>query len=185
MSVSLTEIGKYLSYILRHHPEELNLEMDNQGWVHIPDLIYNSNRKTTYNLTYELLFEVVERDKKQRFAIKEIDGSLYIRANQGHSIKRLKMDYLPVEPPVILFHGTGLKYVSSIEQKGLLPKTRQYVHLSKSVEEAKSVGSRHGEIAVYKINAKQMYQDGFVFYCSENGVWLTDVVPFSYMERII
>lgn len=30
--MSLTNISKFLALILRHKPEELGLELDNQGW---------------------------------------------------------------------------------------------------------------------------------------------------------
>ena len=56
---------------------------------------------------------------------------------------------------------------------GLIPKSRLYVHLSKDYETAKTVGSRHGNPVVYQINAKQMAEDGYPFYLSVNGVWLT------------
>ena len=69
-------------------------------------------------------------------------------------------------------------------KKGLVPKSRLYVHLSKDVETAEKVGKRHGKPAVLKIETGKMAEDGFKFYLSENGVWLTKAVPPKYFSLI-
>ena len=89
-----------------------------------------------------------------------------------------------VTPPALLYHGTGEKYVASIEAQGLLPKTRLYVHLSGDYETAYTVGARHGRPRVFEVHAGQMTADGYVFYRSVNGVWLTKEVPERYLTRI-
>ena len=88
-----------------------------------------------------------------------------------------------VEPPEILWHGTGLKYTESIDRTGLIPKSRLYVHLSADMETAGKVGSRHGKPVVYKVYSGRMASDGYVFYRSVNGVWLTERVPVPYLEK--
>ena len=85
-------------------------------------------------------------------------------------------------PPDVLWHGTGEKYVESINKIGLIPKSRLYVHLSKDCKTAKTVGSRHGKPVVYRVNAKQMAEDGYQFYLSVNGVWLIKEVPVQYLS---
>ena len=85
-------------------------------------------------------------------------------------------------PPEILWHGTAEKYVESINQIGLICKSRLYVHLSKDYETAKTVGSRHGKPFVYQVNAKKMAADGYPFYLSVNGVWLTKEVSVRYLS---
>lgn len=87
-------------------------------------------------------------------------------------------------PPDILWHGTGEKYVSSIEAEGLIPKTRLYVHLSSDPDTAIKVGSRHGKPVVYEVATKEMQADGYTFFQSVNGVWLTKQVPVKYLKRI-
>lgn len=84
----------------------------------------------------------------------------------------------------MLYHGTGLKSVSSISQQGLLPMSRQYVHLSKDFDTAIKVGQRHGRCCVYKINTEQMVKDGYIFYEPINHVWLTRHVPVQYLHQI-
>ena len=72
----------------------------------------------------------------------DADDHTLIRANQGHFIP-VDVEREEKTPPAVLYHGTGEKYVSSIDQEGLIPKSRLYVHLSSDVETAKRVGSRH------------------------------------------
>ncbi len=176
------DMSKFLSFILRHHPEYLDLKMDKAGWVSVDELIEKVNNDRDVKFTLEHLQELVETNNKQRFALEERRDGLFIRANQGHSIKGLNMGYKPVEPPDILYHGTGQKFVSGIQKKGLLAKSRQYVHLSTSIEVATSVGERHGNPVIFEVDAKKMYKDGIEFFCSENGVWLTETVHKKYLK---
>ena len=87
-------------------------------------------------------------------------------------------------PPDILWHGTGEKYVDSIDKTGLVSKSRLYVHLSPDIETAKKVGSRHGRPVIYEVHAKEMYNDGIIFYKSVNNVWLTRKVETKYLRKI-
>ena len=174
-------MSKFLSFLLRHHPEYLELKMDKAGWVAVDELLEKLNFERTEEFTLEHLKELVETNNKQRFALEDRWGKLYIRANQGHSIHDLDMGYKPVTTPDILYHGTAQKFLNSIKKNGLLPKTRQYVHLSASVEVAKSVGERHGKPVIFEIDCKKMVDDGIEFYCSENGVWLTEKVHKKYL----
>ncbi len=58
---------------------------------------------------------------------------------------------------------------------------RLYVHLSKDYDAAVKVGSRHGKPVVLRVDAARMQKDGFQFYLSQNGVWLTKRVPRRYL----
>ena len=106
-----------------------------------------------------------------------------IRANQGHPID-VDVELPKKQPPVILYHGTGEKYVASIDEQGLIPKSRLYVHLSGDEATATIVGSRHGRPVVYEVLASQMYHDGYEFFQSVNGVWLTKSVPVQYLKKL-
>ena len=175
-------LSKYCSYLLRHHPEDLNLQMSVEGWVSVDELVSKLNRFRNFSVNEQDILEMVRVNDKQRFAIKEEDSKLLIRANQGHSIRWIQMDYKPVNPPHILYHGTGEKYVQSILKKGIMHKGRQYVHLSSTIEMAKLVGQRHGKVRIFVVDCDKMVADGCIFYCSENGVWLTDYVDSKYIK---
>jgi len=173
-------ISKFLSLVLRHSPQTIHLNIDKNGWVNIDDLIQNANKYRKIHLTVDLLYTIVETNDKQRFILSD-DGKR-IRANQGHSIK-VDLELEAKTPPNILYHGTASRFMDSIMKEGLKPMTRQYVHLSQTEETALTVGQRHGKPIVLCINAKNMFEDGYKFYLSENNVWLVNDVPVKYIKQ--
>ena len=170
---------KFISLILRHRPEVIGITLDEHGWANVDDLLAGISR--TRPLDMAGLEKIVRTDEKQRYAFNS--DKTKIRANQGHSVP-VDVELQPVTPPALLYHGTGEKFVSSIEARGLIPKTRLYVHLSGDYDTARKVGARHGSPRVYQINAARMSADGYVFYRSVNGVWLTKQVPPQYLTRM-
>ncbi len=174
------KISKFLSLILRHKPQTVNLQLDKNGWADIKKLIQQVNiNNKKLNLDFKKLEYVVENNDKQRFIFD--DEKTKIRANQGHSIK-IDLGYEQVEPPEYLYHGTAKKNIGSIMKKGLIKRQRHHVHLSSDTETAVKVGSRHGKPVVLKIQSKKMHHDGLRFYLSDNGVWLTDFIQPEYIE---
>ena len=163
---------------MRHKPEAAGITLDEHGWADVDELIAGVNK--THHLTMELLDEIVRTDEKQRYSFNE-DRTL-IRANQGHSVP-VDVELERMEPPEVLYHGTGQKHVPSIDRQGLLPKSRLYVHLSTDADTALIVGRRHGEPVVYLVKAHRMSADGYPFFRSANGVWLTKNVPIEYLTK--
>lgn len=176
--MGLKETSKFISLILRHKPETIGITLDEHGWADVSELIEGINKTTPFNM--QMLEEIVSTDNKQRYSFN--DDKTLIRANQGHSIP-VDVELKKTVPPEVLYHGTGEKYVTSIDKEGLIPKSRLYVHLSKDEETALNVGKRHGKPVVYKVNAKRMAEDGYEFFLSVNGVWLTKAVPKEYLSR--
>jgi putative RNA 2'-phosphotransferase len=126
------------------------------------------------------LDDVVARDSKTRYAIS--DDGLRIRANQGHSLAAVDIALPPATPPATLYHGTASRFVEAIRAAGLLPGSRNHVHLSSSRETAVAVGARHGKPVVLTVDAAAMQAQGHVFYVSDNGVWLTQAVPQVFID---
>lgn len=178
---SLTRLSKYLSLVLRHHPEKIHLSIDEHGWADAQELIDNTLAAGRFDLSRDVLEEIVRTDSKQRYSWSE-DGRR-IRANQGHSIP-VDLELAPQTPPDVLYHGTGQKSVPSIQRQGLLHMQRLYVHLSRDIDTAVTVGRRHGACAVFRVDAAQMARDGFPFYQSVNRVWLTGHVPARYLHLL-
>ena len=174
----LVKISKFLSYHLRHHPDLLGLELAPGGWVEVEKLL-QAAKKCKFPLSLAELQQVVRENDKQRFSFSE-NGNL-IRANQGHSI-RVDLQLKPVTPPKVLYHGTYRQAVASIQKQGLKKMSRHHVHLSPNIETAKKVGSRRGYPVIFQIDALTMNQEGYLFYCSDNGVWLTEFVPVRYLH---
>ncbi len=175
---AMSKMGKFLALILRHKPEVIGITLDKNGWAKVDELIAGIGKKRPFTMAD--LESIVDTDEKMRYSFNG-DKTL-IRANQGHSVP-VDVELQEEEPPEYLFHGTGEKYAASIEEKGILPRSRLYVHLSPDRETAAKVGSRHGKPVVYRIAAREMRRDGCVFFRSANGVWLTKAVPPPYFRR--
>ncbi|WP_460200209.1 RNA 2'-phosphotransferase [Scytonema sp. NUACC21] len=179
-SSRLVKISKYLSKHLRHQPDRIGIQLAPGGWVCVNELL-EACAKNQFPISRDELNEVVANNDKQRFSF-DATGTL-IRANQGHSVE-VDLHFLPVVPPDVLYHGTGHKSVESILQTGLCKMSRHHVHLSRDIATAKTVGARHGKAVVFAVDAAAMHQAGYLFYCSDNGVWLVDAVPSQYLRRI-
>ena len=107
--------SKFISLILRHKPEAIGITLDEHGWADVRKLIDGINQSEGHTLNMEMLEEIVRTDEKQRYSFNE-DHTL-IRANQGHSIP-VDVELEEKTPPDILWHGTGEKYVVSIDAQG-------------------------------------------------------------------
>lgn len=172
------KISKWLSYLLRHHPEKIGLQLDAQGWVEV-DYLLRCSAAHQFPLTREELAAVIANNDKQRFAWSE--DRQRIRAVHGHSIA-VELKYQPLPPPMELYHGTAKRFLPSIRQYGLRKQRRNFVHLSANKQEAREVGQRHGSPALLIIAAKQMADEGYCFYKSDSGIWLTEHVPVKFIR---
>lgn len=168
--------SKFLSLILRHKPQIIGIELDEHGWADVDELI-----RRVKSLDFEKLEKIVTTDEKRRYSF-SADKKL-IRANQGHSLP-INVELEELEPPEVLYHGTGEKFCSSINAQGLMKMSRLYVHLSSDVETAEKVGRRHGKPKIFLVKSLKMFNDGYKFYRSVNGVWLTEHVPAQYLKEM-
>jgi putative RNA 2'-phosphotransferase len=176
----MVRLSKRLSNWLRHNPDAIGVAMDGAGWVLVEDLMQQAAAHGR-GFTREQLEHVVAENNKKRFEFD--DSGTLIRARQGHSVP-VDLGYEPAEPPAVLYHGTGERYLGLILHEGLRPMARHAVHLSVDVETAHNVGSRHGKPAILAVDTARMRADGYEFYVTGNGVWLADAVPPAYLETV-
>jgi putative RNA 2'-phosphotransferase len=171
-------ISKFLSYVLRHHPELIAIELDENGWTDINLLIEKAG---VFGVKFDrkTLAFIVATNNKKRFAFN--DNLTRIRASQGHSL-HIDLDYEPQKPPAFLYHGTSINAVNSILATGIQKRSRKHVHLSSDVETAVNVGSRHGKPFVFTVLSEEMFHQGHQFFLSDNGIWLTDYIPAIYLK---
>lgn len=179
MEKQLNHISKLMSLVLRHQPEVIGLKLDENGWTNVRELIQKMNENGTV-ADIETINAVVNTNDKKRFSFNE--DKTMIRANQGHSIE-VELNLKTAIPPDTLYHGTATRFLESILREGLTKQQRQHVHLSWQLETAIAVGTRHCKPVILNINAKAMHQAGFVFYLSDNNVWLVDTVPVQYIQQ--
>ena len=177
----LNETSKFLSYVLRHEPHAIRLQLDVEGWADINSLIVGAANEGR-ELDQEIIQAVVSSSDKKRFAISE-DGQR-IRAVQGHSTLEVNIKHIAKEPPEFLYHGTARRFIESILQQGLIAGSRHHVHLSQEELTTITVGRRYGKPVVLKIESLRMYQQGFKFFQAENNVWLTESVPANFILKI-
>ena len=180
MTQDLTRLSKFLSLLLRHKPEEIGITLDANGWADVDALIDGINRTGRYTIDRQILEEIVRTDSKGRYAF-HADGTK-IRANQGHSVQ-VDVELQACEPPEFLWHGTAQRFGDAIRAEGLKTMSRLYVHLSPDEETARKVGIRHGKLLLLRVRSGEMARQGYVFYRSANGVWLTKTVPPAFLEE--
>lgn len=172
-------LSKYLCKVLRHQPDLIHIEVDEEGNVDVEELIEKVNTYSKFTLDRETLETIVKEDQKGRYAFNA--SHTLIRCVQGHSIPivgTLKV----ATPPDLLYHGTATRFLDSIMKEGLKPMRRNYVHLSLDKQTATKVGKRHGKVVILEVDCKQMVEDGIQFKVAENGVWQVKQVPCRYLR---
>lgn len=172
------DISKLLSYVLRHAPESLGIVLDSDGWTDIDELIKHAAQHG-HGFDRHALLDVVETNDKKRFTLSD-DGQR-IRAAQGHSTEQVQVQHIEKEPPAVLYHGTASRFMDAIGTQGLIPGSRHHVHLTENAETAMAVGKRYGQPVLLSIDTHAMRQAGMRFFQADNGVWLVDAVPASYL----
>lgn len=178
MIFDYSELSKEISHALRHAPEEYGLTLDEQGWVLVKDLIDTLKKQEKYSdLMLKDIADMIQVSEKKRH---ELTGDR-IRALYGHSTEeKIKKD--AIQPPDVLYHGTAHKFLQKILQQGLIPKDRQYVHLSQDMETAITVGKRRDtDPVVLRIDALTAWKDGINFYRGNDTIWLADEIPAKYI----
>ena len=174
------ELSKYLSLLLRHQPEKLNIELDNEGFTSLPNLITKMQAKPRWAGLHERdVRRVVRESDKQRYEI--VDDR--IRARYGHSVPKA-VSYDPIEPPEILYHGTSPGAAELIAVQGLRPMNRQYVHLSTEVHQAMLVGRRHHPRPILlSVRAREAHAAGVVFHLPEPRLYISGPIPAEYIDH--
>lgn len=183
--MSKNSVSIYLSYVLRHNPGDLSLEMDRHGWVSVDMLIQGVNSKGRYHLTRDILFEIVRTDDKGRYRFNEDQSK--IKACQGHSIAWVEPDLEYKAPPSILYHGTTWDAYKQIKQSGAISKMgRHAVHLTAVEARAwQSAKRRKVTAVVLQIDAAAMHRQGYAFGVSENEVWCAQTVPLKFITGVL
>lgn len=163
-------ISRRLSYLLRHNPEQFDIELDPEGFADLEAVA------RSLGIGDADIRTVVRGSSKRRFEI--VDDR--IRALYGHSVG-VNLCFPRVVPPQTLYHGTAWRLVREILESGLKPMGRLYVHLSATEDEARVVGRRReASPAVIHVGAEQASDDGLEFY-KPGDIYLVSEVPPQYL----
>jgi putative RNA 2'-phosphotransferase len=182
VTVSLTELSKTVSHALRHEPWLYELELDDEGWVPVDQLLdgLHGLGDEWAGVDRATLERMVANASKARH---ELRGDR-IRALYGHSVPG-RIGKQPARPPDVLYHGTSPATVGRVLDDGLRPMGRQYVHLSPDRATAVQVGLRKARpCAVLRVDAARAWADGVRFYRGNDQVWLADAVPADYLQEL-
>ena len=171
------QIGKTICYFLRHAPQKAGLCADEFGWVSLAQLILALQER---GIMADIDF--IERLNLSSDKIRwEIDvPNNRIRATHGHSYPVVVGS--STKPPDVLYHGTSSCKLPVIFEQGLLPMSRQFVHLSTDKQTARAVGKRHGEPSVIQVDAKALFEENHPFYQTSDDVWLTESIPANFLS---
>ncbi len=172
-------LSRFISYVLRHHPEKFGLILDEQGFTPVKKLLAMLNKEKKLSQTIKLrdLQDIQKHLDKKRFELTK--GK--IRAIYGHSITS-SIQYERVAPPEILFHGTTPRSVEKIVKHGLLRMERQFVHLCTNPKQAFDVGKRRNKAPVIlKIAAKEAHQKGIRFFRASEDIFLVKYLPAKFI----
>jgi len=175
-----TQLSKFLALILRHQAEEFDLQLDENGFVDVQDVWHIIEVRYKNKYQYNDLLKVVDGDKhgKKRYEI--VNGK--IRAMFGHSDVR-EITYATVTPPQYLYHGTSHEAIPSIKSNGLQAQSRQYVHMTTNLDNAKRVANRHSkDTIILQIHARQAHDDGIIFHQPEAEHFLCKQIPSQYIN---
>jgi putative RNA 2'-phosphotransferase len=181
--MNYSEISRAVSHALRHEPWLYELEVDDEGWTSLEDVLAALRRLRAEwrELAKDDLARMIETSSKRRHEI-QTDR---IRALYGHSIVG-KLKKTPCTPPDILYHGTAPDSVFHIESTGLQPMKRQYVHLSVDDAMAMEVGRRKATYPIIlRVQAADAHANGIHFYEGNEKVWLADHVPPEFIIRAV
>jgi putative RNA 2'-phosphotransferase len=177
--MNLTRLSKFLSLGLRHDDTVLGTPVNEEGWASTAGIISHNKE-----FSMSLLEQIVETDSKGRYSFNE--DKTMIRANQGHSLKHVNIDFEERVPAQFLYHGTAKRNIESILENGLAPKSRQYVHMSADVQTALEVGRRYckdDDVVVLCIDAFHAAKE-IKFFISVNNVWLAKKIDSKFIINI-
>lgn len=174
------DLGRYLTYLLRHHPEDALLTMDLHGYVPVEQLIENL-RAQGRAIDPEILDGIVAGDHKQRFRFSP--DRRFIKACQGHTIPWVVPELSYPEPPRVLYHGTSAPAWAKIQASGAIERMERHaVHMQADPARAWQSGERwHQGAVLLEIDAAAMARDGFSIGVSDNDVWCVQTVPLKYI----
>jgi putative RNA 2'-phosphotransferase len=180
MTIDYTRLSKTVARALRHAPEQFGIELDEQGWTPVQDLLValRKRRPEWKSLGEADLAAMIEHSTKRRYEMR--DGK--IRAFYGHSVRE-KIHETSAKPPEILYHGTTAEAARLILREGLKPMNRQYVHLSTDPATAWQIGQRRAAQPVFlEIRSADAYRAGVRFYPGNEDVWLADSIPPEFIK---
>ena len=176
MALAPERLSRFLTFLLRHKPKDYPLAMDREGfapWSEVVDMV----QERFYDVSEEQIRSLIDGAEKKRF---EIRGDK-VRATYGHSFP-IDLGAAATEPPAELYFAAARDLAESMLRQGLEPRDRQYVHVSRTADEAESVARRHDTSpTILVIDAQAAHAEGIRFYESR-PLYLVEKVPAKFLS---
>jgi len=213
-----TALSKKMSDILRHRAEWFGLAMLPDGFVKVVDMLQIQDHQGQWfegcacwpffpGFTIEDVVRVARANDKQRFRLWEDErGELFVRANQGHTLRGVDDESLLVEVAdaaelrrngEVPTHGTYWSYYGqpvweTIKVEGMKPMGRNHMHFAPrppSAETEVLSGMRTTcEVMIY-LDVDKAFAAGMKLWRSANGVLLTrglnGVVAPEFFRQVV
>lgn len=179
-SEEMDKIGRTMAGILRHFPERFDLEMDEQGYVQVRELVaaMRDNNRRMHWLRPHHIMALVESDPKGRYQL----SNDKVRATYGHTLD-LDLQHPTDNIPEELFYPTTPDEAEIILETGIIPADRRMVHLSKTWEDAFSAGSvRVDDPVILAVDTVRAMADGIEIGRAARTVYLCAQVPSEYLS---
>ena len=189
--------SKKLTWALRHGADKLNLKMSPDGFVAVSELLILPEFR---GFTLGLIQSIASKCQKQRFGLKEEAGHWFVRANQGHTTKRVESSELLTRiksaheiPNGTCIHGTYRRYIPQIKASGLSRMKRNNIHFTPHVVADSSrphSGFRASCDTLIYLNVDAVLAAGIELYISSNGVILSPgnkdgFIPSKFFSKIV
>jgi putative RNA 2'-phosphotransferase len=172
----IERITRSLAYMLRHQPEEFDLELDAHGYGTVDEVVRALNERLGEPVSLEDVEIAIASGDRPRYELRE--GKL--RALYGHSI-----DVEPGEstkPPELLFVGISSRDAERALRFGLRGGRRRFLHLALTPEDAKESGRRTGrDYVVITVYALDAWEEGINFY-DRQALFLAEEIPTQFLE---
>lgn len=189
--------SKSLTWALRHGAEELKLNMGPDGFVAVSELL-KLRRFRGFSLA--LIQDIVSNCPKQRFGLKQDGGHWFVRANQGHTTKRVSSSALltPILsvheiPNGTCIHGTYRRCLGQILATGLSRMKRNNIHFTPRLAADPTrphSGFRASCDTLVYVDVAAVLAAGIKLFISSNGVILSPgnrdgYIPARFFAKIV
>jgi len=172
----IERITRSLAYMLRHQPEQFDLELDEYGFAELEDVVQALNERLGESVEDDDVRDAVTAGDRVRYEI----ANGRIRALYGHSIEVKPGE--PSKPPALLYVGVSRADAERAQRYGLRAGRRRFLHLALTPEDALETGRRSArDYVVITVNALEAWEDGINFY-DRKSLFLSDPIPTHFLE---
>ncbi len=172
----IERITRSLAYMLRHQPEEFDLELDAQGYGDSERIVQALNERLGEPVSMADLEDAIHSGDRPRY---EIVGNR-IRALYGHSIDVEPGE--PSRPPEVLHVGISARDADRAMRYGLRGGRRRFLHLALTTDDAREGGRRTGrDYVILTVYALDAWEEGINFF-DRKALFLAEQIPIEFLE---